>query len=233
MPRSPRAARRAARPGPPTDTASLRAALAAARLPGTRRRSPNRRAPPPRLARSAPPLRDALRELSAGEAPPAIGRALLARTPEPPGLDCAAGCAFCCILPGDDGGTITAAEARALHAALPRCKARPDGSPLAPGGLPRARPGDPPLPRLRRPPDDLPHLRHPRRRPSLRGHHPAPARPYRTLGGRLHDRPPSTRRLPRAGHTRPRRPRTRPSTPAIARRRAPPPGPRPARARDG
>lgn len=122
MPRSPRASRRAARPkGAPTDRTSLRAALAAARLPGH----------PPAVTEQARDLLLAwfdaapdtfealLRHLSDGTAATRIGHALLARTPEPPGLACAKGCAFCCILPGEDGGTITAVEARTLHAALP------------------------------------------------------------------------------------------------------------------
>ena len=122
MSRSPRAARRAAQPkGPPQDRASLRAALAAARLPGH----------PPAVTVQArdlllawfdatpEPFDAILRLLSDGTAATRIGHALLAQMPEPPGLACAAGCAFCCILPGEDGGTITATEARALHAALP------------------------------------------------------------------------------------------------------------------
>ena len=120
MPTSPRAARRAVRAGRPHDLPSLRASLAAARLPGH----------PPEITEQARDLllawldaagaefRDAIRALSDGTAATRIGHALLARTPEPTGLACAQGCAFCCILPGEDGGTITAAEARTLHAAL-------------------------------------------------------------------------------------------------------------------
>jgi len=137
MPRSPRAARRAAKPGPPHDTASLRAAIAAARLPGS----------PPQVTEQARALllgwldpsrtfADALRDLSSGEAARAIGLALLDRTPEPPGLDCKSGCAFCCILPGDDGGTVTAAEARTLHAALIPLQGTPDGTQWHPQACP-------------------------------------------------------------------------------------------------
>jgi hypothetical protein len=43
------------------------------------------------------------------------------------GLACAEGCAFCCILRGDDGGTITETEARRLHAALAPFAGQPDG----------------------------------------------------------------------------------------------------------
>lgn len=41
---------------------------------------------------------------------------------------CASGCAFCCILAGEDGGTITEAEARQLHAALVPLAGQPGAS---------------------------------------------------------------------------------------------------------
>ena len=50
----------------------------------------------------------------------------LGRDPEA-GAACAAGCAFCCILPGEDGGTITRHEALRLHAALAPLAGQPDG----------------------------------------------------------------------------------------------------------
>ena len=40
---------------------------------------------------------------------------------------CASGCAFCCILSGEDGGTITGAEAARMHAALAPLAGQPDG----------------------------------------------------------------------------------------------------------
>ncbi len=40
---------------------------------------------------------------------------------------CGEGCAFCCILKGADGGTITEAEARRLHGALAPLAGAPDG----------------------------------------------------------------------------------------------------------
>lgn len=40
---------------------------------------------------------------------------------------CTPGCAFCCILRGGDGGTITEAEATALHTALLPFAGQPDG----------------------------------------------------------------------------------------------------------
>ena len=51
----------------------------------------------------------------------------------PRGLDCTQGCAFCCILRGDDGGTITEVEARNLHAALAPLAGQPDGRNWATG----------------------------------------------------------------------------------------------------
>lgn len=137
MPQSPRAARRAARTGPPRDAAGLRAAVAAARLPGH----------PPEVTEQARdllrgwldpsrPTAALVRDLASGEAARAIAMALLARMPAPSGLDCAPGCAFCCILPGEDGGTISAAEARDLHAALVPLRGRPDGRDWHPRACP-------------------------------------------------------------------------------------------------
>lgn len=130
MPKSPRTARRAARNAPPRDVEGLRAAIAAARLSGT----------PPQVIEQArqlllswlgsvrtAPVGAIVRDLASGEAARQIGLALIAQGTPPEGLDCKAGCAFCCILPGDDGGTITAAEARALHAALTPLAGQPDG----------------------------------------------------------------------------------------------------------
>ncbi|SDX86664.1 YkgJ family cysteine cluster protein [Citreimonas salinaria] len=65
--------------------------------------------------------------LADGTAAVQLGRVGLSGAPFPAGLDCARGCAFCCILGGADGGTITEAEARALHAALAPLAGRPDG----------------------------------------------------------------------------------------------------------
>ncbi|PWJ22400.1 YkgJ family cysteine cluster protein [Jannaschia seohaensis] len=136
MPRSARAARRAARPsGVPTDRPTLRAALAAARLSGH----------PPAVTDQArglllawfdaspEPFDALLRQLSDGTAASRIGEALLARSPAPEGLACASGCAFCCILSGEDGGTITRADAARLHAALP---AGEDAEPWHPDACP-------------------------------------------------------------------------------------------------
>ena len=64
------------------------------------------------------PVEAVVRDLASGAAAVAVGRAVLAQVPMPAGLACAAGCAWCCVLPGADGGTITGSEARALHGAL-------------------------------------------------------------------------------------------------------------------
>lgn len=78
------------------------------------------------------PFRDIRAELTSGEA----ARKLAAMTGEqiragqPPELvnaACAEGCAFCCILLEGDGGLITEAEARGLHAALAPLAGQPDG----------------------------------------------------------------------------------------------------------
>lgn len=78
------------------------------------------------------PLREALRRLRDGEAASQAGQALLAgqlADPNGPAASaaCASGCAFCCILTGEDGGTMTGAEALGLHKALSALKSLPDG----------------------------------------------------------------------------------------------------------
>ncbi|CUH38916.1 hypothetical protein JSE7799_01635 [Jannaschia seosinensis] len=86
-------------------------------------------------AQPARPADDLIRDLSRGVAATAIGRTMLAQIPMPEGLACAAGCAFCCILPGEDGGTLTAYEARPMirRSYVSRdataCKAIADGWP--------------------------------------------------------------------------------------------------------
>lgn len=136
MAQSPRTARRAAlAKGAPTDRASLRAALVSARLSGHPQAvtAQAREVLLAWLDSNRDPFDALLRQLSDGTASTRIGHALLARMPEPEGLACAKGCAFCCILSGDDGGTITGAEARTLHAALPATAAEapwhPDACP--------------------------------------------------------------------------------------------------------
>lgn len=43
------------------------------------------------------------------------------------GAACRSGCAFCCVLAGEDGGLITEYEAQALHTALAPLAGQPDG----------------------------------------------------------------------------------------------------------
>ncbi|MGR3434985.1 MAG: YkgJ family cysteine cluster protein [Shimia sp.] len=73
------------------------------------------------------PADDQAKALHSGRVAAAIGEATLAARPAPEGLDCTEGCAFCCILSGDDGGVITGAEAQRLHLALTPLAGRPDG----------------------------------------------------------------------------------------------------------
>ncbi|MGJ8603062.1 MAG: YkgJ family cysteine cluster protein [Marivita sp.] len=77
----------------------------------------------------------ALAELADGTAATGIGRLGLT-TMAPTGLACAQGCAFCCILSGADGGTITESEAGALHAALSPLAGQPDGRDWHPKACP-------------------------------------------------------------------------------------------------
>jgi len=73
--------------------------------------------------------------LASGAAAQAIGR-VGAQALDPRGLACAAGCAFCCILRGQDGGTITEAEALEVHAALAPLAGQPDGRDWHPHACP-------------------------------------------------------------------------------------------------
>ena len=69
---------------------------------------------------------DITANLANGSAAQGIGRVGLS-TLEPKGLACTQGCAFCCILSGEDGATITEAEATALYHALAPLAGQPDG----------------------------------------------------------------------------------------------------------
>jgi hypothetical protein len=64
--------------------------------------------------------------LATGKAAEGIGRMALDAL-SVGGLACAEGCAFCCILSGEDGGTIGESEARNLHAALAPLAGQRDG----------------------------------------------------------------------------------------------------------
>lgn len=78
------------------------------------------------------PAREVVEAVARGEAARHVADALLARAADdPPEIlreaACSAGCAFCCILSGGSGGTITEAEAIILHAALAPLAGQPDG----------------------------------------------------------------------------------------------------------
>lgn len=79
--------------------------------------------------------RDTQDELASGRAAETIGRIGLSGI-TPRGLACAQGCAFCCILSGEDGGTITEAEATALFHALSPLAGQPDGRAWHPKACP-------------------------------------------------------------------------------------------------
>ena len=85
--------------------------------------------------------REAMLQLRDGAAAIEAGRAALeGQIADPAGpmakAGCAMGCAFCCILKGDDGGTISGAEARRLHAALAPLAGSPDGRAWHPDACP-------------------------------------------------------------------------------------------------
>ena len=87
------------------------------------------------------PLNEALRRLRDGEAAVQAGHAMIAgqlTDPKGPAASaaCATGCAFCCILSGEDGGLMTATEAKALHAALHPLAGAPDGRDWHPRACP-------------------------------------------------------------------------------------------------
>ena len=114
----------------PKGVPALRRAVEKARLPGTPR-AVTERARRILLASldalAAAPAARVADDMASGAAATRIGEADMARAAPPPDTDCRAGCAFCCILAGDDGGTVTAHEARRLHAALAPVAGRPDG----------------------------------------------------------------------------------------------------------
>ena len=138
-PTSPRAERRrAARGGRrgALDLAGLRARVAVASVPGPPEWADRARrvlvAWIDAVAARGAPLRDVVGAMASGAAARQVGDALRAeamRVPPPAvrDADCAAGCAFCCILDGPDGGTITEVEARAVQAALAPHAGAPDG----------------------------------------------------------------------------------------------------------
>ncbi|MGY9048499.1 hypothetical protein P775_08225 [Puniceibacterium antarcticum] len=121
----------------PRDIASLKSRLASVRLKGAET-SVTARARKLLLVYleaaegHGMPFQDLVREMRSGL--PAVriaGMALqqIADRPDGPlaSAACAAGCAFCCILSGQDGGTVSEAEARQMHGALAPLAGKPDG----------------------------------------------------------------------------------------------------------
>ncbi len=89
-----------------------------------------------RLAQAERGTEAATDALAEGGAAVELAEAGLAQAARPQGLACAEGCAFCCILSGEDGGTISEAEARRLHAALAPHAGAPDGRAWHPRACP-------------------------------------------------------------------------------------------------
>ena len=78
------------------------------------------------------PLNTVLRRLRDGDVAEVIGRTAIGpQLADPNGraaqAACTAGCAFCCILSGNDGGTITQSEATRVFEALAPLAGQPDG----------------------------------------------------------------------------------------------------------
>ncbi len=78
----------------------------------------------------------AAKDLANGDAARQVGHIAMATRGLPGGLACKEGCAFCCILSGEDGGLITDIEARGLHTALAPLAGEPDGSAWHPDACP-------------------------------------------------------------------------------------------------
>jgi hypothetical protein len=132
--------------GPAADLPGLMARLRAAKLPGTPAALAQRArkavmAYVDSAAEHGLPFAEVAARLADGRAAETVARVerqdAAARGKDPAGnAACAAGCAFCCILTGEDGGTITAFEARRLHAALAPRAGEPDGRAWHPRACP-------------------------------------------------------------------------------------------------
>ncbi len=87
------------------------------------------------------PARDIAREMASGQAAWRLGHAVRDEIMKAPPdavrkAACAHGCAFCCILTEDEGGLITAFEAKQLHSALAPMADTPDGRDWHPKACP-------------------------------------------------------------------------------------------------
>ena len=142
----PRAPKSKIRTGTIRDLSDLRVRIAAVQIPG-QHTSQTERARRVLLAwldsaiAGKHGLDTVLRALASGTAAQQIGAALRGQTfADPPDVvrnaACSSGCAFCCILTGPDGGTITGVEARAVHDALSPLAHQPDGRDWHPKACP-------------------------------------------------------------------------------------------------
>lgn len=132
--------------GGPHDLAALRGRLRSARAKGAGKAPSDRArrlldaylATAEQHGRTA---REVVTDMARGATAFTIGLAtrdsLMANPPEVVrSAACAEGCAFCCILAGGDGGTITETEAERLHEALTPFAGRPDGRDWHPNACP-------------------------------------------------------------------------------------------------
>lgn len=118
--------------GPPRDLAGLRAAIGTVRVAGTQAEVVERAR---RIllvfvdsaANQGQDFAGIAAALADGSGALQIGFIELQSQKPPDGLACAEGCAFCCILNGEDGGTISQAEAGRLHDALAHQSGQTDG----------------------------------------------------------------------------------------------------------
>ena len=78
------------------------------------------------MALDGTPMTNIIEKLVDGTVAQGIGQIGLSAL-NPSGLACVKGCAFCCILNGEDGGTITEIEAVEMYKALSKLQDGPDG----------------------------------------------------------------------------------------------------------
>ncbi len=130
----------------PRSAADLVARLKRVRLPGPKQAATERARGLLELylqtaAQHQVPFAELVRQLASGMAALRIAGAELERQaadPDGPAARaaCASGCAFCCILSGQDGGVISRAEAEQVHAALTPLGGSPDGRTWHPKACP-------------------------------------------------------------------------------------------------
>ena len=87
------------------------------------------------MAQNGTSMANIIEKLADGTVAQGIGQIGLSAL-NPSGLACAKGCAFCCILKGEDGGTITEIEAIEMYKALSVLQNKPDGRNWVPKACP-------------------------------------------------------------------------------------------------